>query len=39
MRLFGWTLRVPILAAPPLATSIASSFSLGGGCFSYRPRV
>lgn len=27
--LVGWTLRVPILAAPPLATRIAESFSLG----------
>lgn len=27
--LVGWTLRVPILAAPPLATRIAYSFGLG----------
>ena len=27
--LVGWTLRVPILAAPPLATDIAKSFALG----------
>lgn len=27
--LVGWTLRVPILAAPPLATRIAESFGLG----------
>ncbi|WP_370228673.1 CynX/NimT family MFS transporter [Cognatishimia sp.] len=27
--LVGWTLRVPILAAPPLATRIADSFGLG----------
>jgi len=27
--LVGWTLRVPILAAPPLATLIADSFGLG----------
>lgn len=27
--LIGWTLRVPILAAPPLATRIADSFGLG----------
>lgn len=27
--LVGWTLRVPILAAPPLATDIANSFALG----------
>lgn len=27
--LAGWTLRVPILSAPPLATKIADSFSLG----------
>jgi len=27
--LIGWTLRVPILAAPPLATKIADTFGLG----------
>jgi len=27
--LIGWTLRVPILSAPPLATSIADTFGLG----------
>lgn len=27
--LIGWTLRVPILAAPPLATNIADTFGLG----------
>lgn len=27
--LIGWTLRVPILSAPPLATQIADSFGLG----------
>ena len=27
--LVGWTLRVPILAAPPLATRISDSFGLG----------
>ncbi|MDA9982412.1 MFS transporter [Gammaproteobacteria bacterium] len=27
--LIGWTLRVPILSAPPLATRIADSFGLG----------
>jgi len=27
--LIGWTLRVPILAAPPLATRIADTFGLG----------
>ena len=27
--LVGWTLRVPILAAPPLATRIADAFGLG----------
>jgi CP family cyanate transporter-like MFS transporter len=27
--LVGWTLRVPILAAPPLATRIADTFGLG----------
>ena len=27
--LIGWTLRVPILAAPPLATQIADAFGLG----------
>ncbi len=27
--LVGWTLRVPILAAPPLATRIADSFGIG----------
>lgn len=27
--LIGWTLRVPILAAPPLATRMAESFDLG----------
>ena len=27
--LIGWTLRVPILAAPPLATRIADSYGLG----------
>ncbi len=27
--LVGWTLRVPILTAPPLATNIANSFGLG----------
>jgi MFS transporter, CP family, cyanate transporter len=27
--LIGWTLRIPILSAPPLATRIADTFSLG----------
>ena len=27
--LVGWTLRVPILAAPPLATRIADALGLG----------
>ena len=40
--LIGWTLRVPILAAPPLATRIADSFNLseaGVGALTMLPVV